>query len=65
MVSIQKKQKSLRNNTKDKLLFFLQQRGSNTQLKQDLHLTPAAKGSGKTDISINHDQIITEQSEKE
>ncbi|MDJ0662112.1 MAG: hypothetical protein QNJ42_21890 [Crocosphaera sp.] len=44
----------------DELLAFLKEKGCNTELKTGLHLTPAEKGSGKTDISINHDQFFAE-----
>lgn len=44
----------------DELVAFLKEKGCNTELKTGLHLTPAEKGSGKTDISINHDQFFAE-----
>ena len=44
----------------DELLAFLKEKGCNTELKTGFNLTPAEKGSGKTDISINHDQFFAE-----
>ena len=44
----------------DELLALLKEKGCDTELKTGLHLTPAEKGSGQTDISINHDQFFAE-----
>ncbi len=44
----------------DEILVFLKEKGCNTELKTGLHLTPTEKGSGKTDISINHDKFFAE-----
>lgn len=37
---------------------FLSRRGCSPKLKSGLEISTAPKGSGKTDISINHDQIL-------
>lgn len=37
---------------------FLSKRGCSPHLKQGLEITPAPKGSGRQDISINHDRIL-------
>jgi hypothetical protein len=60
MVSTQSNLKTTIDSSDDTLLSFLKERGYNTQLKQGLQITPATQGSGKTDISINHDQIISQ-----
>ena len=63
MVSTQNQQKSSLDNKEDRLSLFLKSRGFTSQLKQGLHITSAQQGSGRTDISINHDQIISEKPE--
>ncbi|MEH1913560.1 MULTISPECIES: hypothetical protein [unclassified Nostoc] len=40
---------------------FLSQRGYLPPQKQGLRLTPASKGSGFKDTSVNHDKILAEQ----
>jgi hypothetical protein len=60
MISTQDSQKSDARSATDILLSFLKARGCTTKLKQGLQITPAAQGSGRTDVSINHDQIISE-----
>jgi len=40
---------------------FLTQRGYLPPQRQSLHLTPAPKGSGFQDTSVNHDKILAEQ----
>ncbi|WP_017656056.1 hypothetical protein [Fortiea contorta] len=40
---------------------FLSQRGYLPPRKQGLSLTPAPKGSGFKDTSVNHDKILAEQ----
>ncbi|MDZ8069128.1 MAG: hypothetical protein RMY64_26530 [Nostoc sp. DedQUE08] len=40
---------------------FLCQRGYLVSRKQGLSLTPAPKGSGFKDASVNHDKILAEQ----
>ncbi|MBW4684429.1 MAG: hypothetical protein KME40_04875 [Komarekiella atlantica HA4396-MV6] len=40
---------------------FLCQRGYLPAQKQSLRLTPAPKGSGLKDTSVNHDNILAEQ----
>lgn len=60
MVSISDKQILQTEQKMDKLLAFLKEKGCNTELKTGLHLTSAEKGSGNTDISINHDQFFAE-----
>ena len=64
MVSTQNKLKSSSNSQEDILSLFLKDRGISTQLKQGLHITPAQQGSGRSDISINHDRVISEQSKE-
>jgi hypothetical protein len=41
---------------------FLVKRNCSPNLKIGLTLTPASKGSGRTDISINHDKLLVVQS---
>lgn len=60
MVSIPDKKTVNTEEETDKLLAFLKEKGCHTELKTGLHLTPAEKGSGKADISINHDQFFAE-----
>lgn len=55
MVSIPDSKTSNTEQETDQLLVFLKAKGCNKELKTGLHITPAEKGSGKTDISINHD----------
>lgn len=40
---------------------FLSKRGCSASLKQGLEITPALKGSGHTDISVNHDELLDKQ----
>ena len=44
---------------------FLAQRGCLRDLKQGLEITPDPKGSGRADISINHDRFLDKQSLEE
>jgi len=44
---------------------FLTKRNCSSNLKKGLTLTPALKGSGRTDISINHDKVLVVQSSEE
>ncbi len=60
MVSIPDKKTLQTEQETNELLVFLKEKGCNTELKTGLHLTPAEKGSGKADISINHDQFFAE-----
>ncbi len=44
---------------------FLAQRGYFPQFKKTLIIQPAPQGSGYTDTSINHDQVLTRQPSEE
>lgn len=44
---------------------FLAQRGYFPHFKKTLRIKPAPKGSGYTDTSINHDQVLTHQQSEE
>lgn len=44
---------------------FLAKRNCSPNLKTGLTLTPASKGSGRTDISINHDKLLVIQSSEQ
>ena len=44
---------------------FLSQRGCLPDLKQGLEITPDPEGSGRADISINHDRFLDKQSSEE
>ncbi|MEA5534607.1 hypothetical protein [Crocosphaera sp. XPORK-15E] len=57
MVSIPDSKTSNTEEQTDQILVFLKAKGCNKELKTGLHITPAEKASGKTDISINHDQL--------
>ena len=37
---------------------FISKRGCLPNLKQGLQITPAPRGSGQTDVSIDHDSIL-------
>ncbi len=60
MVSIPENKTLQTEQETDELLAFLKEKGCKTELKIGLNITPAEKGSGKTDISINHDQYFAE-----
>lgn len=45
-------------NETEQLLSLLKAKGCKFPLKQGLTLTPADKGSDRTNLSINHDQIF-------
>lgn len=58
MIITQNNPKSITNSSDDTLLSLLKAKGYNTQLKEGLQITSASQGSGRNDISVNHDQIL-------
>lgn len=40
---------------------FLAERGCSHNLKKGLHISPAPKGSGSSDTSIHHDEVLLDQ----
>lgn len=44
---------------------FLTQRGYFPQFKKTLRIQPASRGSGYTDTSIHHDQVLTHKQTEE
>ncbi|MGI0480567.1 hypothetical protein ACN4EE_07230 [Geminocystis sp. CENA526] len=60
MIISQNNSKSIKDSGNDTLFSLLKAKGYNTQLKEGLQITSASQGSGRNDISVNHDQILAE-----